>query len=137
MNNIILLVEDNQDDAQLAIRALQKSKLANEIVHVEDGQEALDYLNNPDNPVPRLILLDLKMPRVNGLEVIQVLKQDKDKKVIPIVMMTSSNEEPDVLRAYELGVNSYIVKPVDFRQFADAVGQVGMFWLVLNQPSPK
>ena len=130
----ILLVEDNPDDAGMTIRTLKKNNLANHILHLEDGQEALDYLFNEENKMPRLILLDLKMPRVDGIEVLRKLKADEKKRVIPVVVLTSSKEERDIIEAYKLGVNAYIVKPVDFDQFVKAVTQVGLFWLVLNQP---
>jgi two-component system response regulator len=129
----ILLIEDNPDDANLAIRALKKNNLANHLLHLEDGQKALDYIFNEDNAMPRLILLDLKMPKVDGLEVLKKLKADEKKKLIPIVMLTSSKEESDIVRSYQLGVNAYIVKPVDFDQFVRAVTDLGLFWLVLNQ----
>lgn len=130
----ILLVEDSVDDAELAIRALKKNNLANHLLHLEDGQEALDYLFNDSNNMPRLILLDLKMPKVNGIEVLRKLKSDEKRKVIPVVMLTSSKEESDIVKSYKLGANAYIVKPVDFDQFVKAVSEIGLFWLVLNQP---
>lgn len=129
----ILLVEDNAQDAELAIRALKKNNLANHLLHLEDGQEALDFLFNEKNEMPKLILLDLKMPRVDGLEVLKALKSDQRRRLIPVVVMTSSKEERDIVDSYKLGVNAYIVKPVDFDQFVHAVTQVGLFWLVLNQ----
>jgi two-component system response regulator len=129
----ILLVEDNLQDAELAIRALKKSNLANHLLHLEDGQEALDFLFDKKNEMPRLILLDLKMPRVDGLEVLRILKTDEKKRLIPVVMLTSSKEEKDIIESYNLGVNAYIVKPVDCDQFVKAVTQVGLFWLVLNE----
>lgn len=136
MGNVteILLVEDNPHDAELAIRALKKNNLANNLVHLEDGQEALDYLYNENNEMPRLILMDVKMPRVDGIEVLRRLKADEKKKIIPIVMLTSSKEDKDIIEAYNLGVNAYIVKPVDFDQFVKAVAQLGFFWMILNQP---
>lgn len=136
MSNVveILLVEDNHNDAELAIRALKKSNLANHLLHVEDGQEALDFIFGENNSMPRLILLDLKMPRVDGLEVLRKLKSDEKKRLIPVVVLTSSKEESDIVESYHLGVNAYIVKPVDFDQFVKAVIQVGLFWVVLNQP---
>jgi|SRR5688572_27651758 len=130
----ILLIEDNPNDAELTIRALKKNNLANNLKHLEDGQEALDYIFNDQNVMPKLILLDLKMPRVDGIEVLRRLKSDDQKKVIPIVVLTSSKEERDIVESYKLGVNAYIVKPVDFEQFVHAVAQVGLFWLILNQP---
>ncbi len=129
----ILLVEDNPDDANLAIRALKKNNLANHLLHLEDGQQALDYIFNDENSMPRLILLDLKMPKVDGIEVLKKLKADERKKLIPVVMLTSSKEESDIVKTYQLGVNAYIVKPVDFDQFVKAVTDLGLFWLVLNQ----
>lgn len=129
----ILLVEDNPDDAELAIRALRKSNLANHLLHLQDGQEALDYLFNDLNNKPKLVLLDLKMPKVDGIEVLRKLKGDERTRTIPVVMLTSSKEERDIVETYKLGVNAYIVKPLDFEQFGKAVGQLGLFWLVLNQ----
>jgi two-component system response regulator len=138
MGNVaeILLVEDNPNDAELAIRALKKNNLANNLVHLEDGQEALDYLYDENNEMPKLILMDVKMPRVDGIEVLRKLKSDEKRKTIPIVMLTSSKEDKDIIDAYNLGVNAYIVKPVDFDQFVKAVTQLGFFWMILNQP-PK
>lgn len=130
----ILLVEDSIDDAELAIRALRKNNLANHLVHVKDGQEALDFLFDENNMLPRIILLDLKMPRVDGIQVIRILKADEKRKVIPIIMLTSSKEERDIIETYQLGVNAYIVKPVDFDNFVNTVTQLGLFWLVHNQP---
>lgn len=132
----ILLVEDNPDDAGLTIRALKKHNLANKLLHLEDGQEALDFLFSDKNEMPRLVLLDLKMPRVDGIDVLRRLKNDERRKVIPVVVLTSSKEEKDIVESYQLGVNAYIVKPVDFDQFAKAVADLGLFWMVLNQP-PK
>jgi len=129
----ILLVEDNPDDAELTIRSLKKNNLANNLIHLEDGQEALDFLFNEGNGNPRLILLDIKMPRVDGIEVLRRLKADQRKRTIPVVVMTSSKEESDIIEAYQLGVNAYVVKPVDFEQFAKAVAETGLFWMVLNQ----
>jgi len=130
----ILLVEDNMNDAELTIRALKKNNLANHLLHLQDGEEALDYLYKEDSDTPRLILLDLKMPKVDGLEVLKKLKGDITKKHIPIVVLTSSKEERDIVESYQLGVNAYIVKPVEFNKFIDAISQIGLFWLVLNQP---
>lgn len=136
MGNVaeILLVEDNPNDAELAIRALKKNNLANNLVHLEDGQEALDYLYDEKNEMPKLILMDVKMPRVDGIEVLRKLKSDEKRRVIPVVMLTSSKEDKDIIEAYNLGVNAYIVKPVDFDQFVKAVTQLGFFWMILNQP---
>jgi len=130
----ILLVEDNAEDADLAMRALKKNNLIRNITHVDDGQEALDFLFNDSNEMPHLILLDLKMPRVDGIEVLRKLKADAKKKVIPVVMLTSSNEEKDIIESYKLHVNAYIVKPVDFAQFTKAVTDIGLFWTTLNRP---
>lgn len=139
MKNIveILLIEDNPDDAGLTIRTLKKNNLGNHLIHLEDGQDALDFLFNEENRMPKLILLDLKMPRVDGIEVLRKLKSDEKKRSIPVVVLTSSKEEKDIVEAYKLGVNAYIVKPVDFDQFVKAVTQVGLFWVVLNQPPAK
>lgn len=130
----ILLVEDNENDAELTIRTLRKNNLANHLLRLEDGEEALEYLFNTSNNNPKLILLDLKMPKVDGLEVLKQLKGDPQKKSIPVVVLTSSKEERDIIDSYKLGVNAYIVKPVEFDKFIEAVSQVGLFWLVLNQP---
>jgi len=130
----ILLVEDNPNDAELTIRALKKNNLANSLVHLEDGEEALDFLYDEQNEMPKLILLDLKMPKIDGIDVLRKLKSDEQKRIIPIVVLTSSKEERDIVESYKLGVNAYIVKPVDFDQFVKAVSQIGFFWLILNQP---
>ncbi|OGU69866.1 MAG: two-component system response regulator [Stygiobacter sp. RIFOXYC12_FULL_38_8] len=136
----ILLVEDNLSDAELAIRSLKKSKLANKIIHVKDGKEALDFIaakndyssRNVEN-VPNVVLLDLKLPKVDGLEVLKILKADERTKAIPVVVLTSSKEERDIVESYRLGVNSYIVKPVDFDKFSEAVIEIGHYWVLLNQ----
>ncbi len=135
----ILLVEDNPDDAELTIRALKKNGIANNIVHLRDGAEALDFIfcegqfsARDRNNRPRLILLDLKMPKVNGLEVLERLKKDPHTSGIPIVVLTSSKEDPDVASCYKLGVNSYIVKPVGFENFTQSIAQLGVYWLLLN-----
>jgi two-component system, response regulator len=133
----ILLVEDNEDDAGLTIRALKKHKLANDLLHLKDGAEAIEFLFSGNNNNPKLILLDIKMPKVNGIEVLQKLKSDPEKKAIPVVVLTSSKEERDIIESYRLGVNAYIVKPVNFEKFLDAVAEIGHFWLVLNQPPSK
>lgn len=132
----ILLVEDNPDDAELTIRTLRNSNLGNHLLHLHDGQEALDFLQDEQNTPPKLILLDLKMPKVDGLDVLKIIKSDEKLKVIPVVLLTSSKEERDILQSYQLGVNSYIVKPVNLDQFIKAVTDVGLFWLVLNEPPP-
>ena len=134
MENEILLVKDNDNDAELAIRALKKSNLANRIIRLEDGQQAIDYVHDEKNSMPRLILLDLKMPKVDGLDVLRELKSNEKTRSIPIVVMTSSKLDNDIVKSYDLGVNAYIVKPVNFDQFSKAVNEVGLFWLVLNQP---
>lgn len=133
----ILLIEDNPDDAELAIRALKKKNLANNLLHISDSEKALEYLfADGNNNYPKLILLDLKMPKVDGIQVLKRIKGDPNKKVIPVVMLTSSKEEKDIVESYNLGVNAYIVKPVQFDKFLEAVDQLGMFWLLVNQP-PK
>lgn len=129
----ILLVEDNPDDAALTIRTLKKNNLANRMRHLEDGQEALDFLYDSSNPKPKLILLDLKMPRVDGIEVLRKIKSDPTKRNIPVVVLTSSREDRDIVESYNLGVNGYVVKPVDFDRFVQAVTDLGLFWLILNQ----
>jgi CheY-like chemotaxis protein len=136
----ILIVEDNPDDAELAIRALKKSRLANHVIHLIDGAEALDFLFGSGqytgrniNNLPKVILLDLKMPKVNGLEVLQRIKSDPLTKTIPVVILTSSAEDPDIKKSYELGANSYIVKPVEFNNFAKIISDLGMYWLVINK----
>lgn len=130
----ILLVEDNPDDADMVIRALKKNNLTSRLLHLEDGKEALDFLYDEENSMPRVILLDLKMPRVDGIEVLRKLKGDEKRRVIPVVMLTSSKEERDIVESYRLGANAYIVKPVDFEKFTSAITQLGLFWLFLNQP---
>jgi two-component system, response regulator len=136
MTNVIeiLLVEDNPDDAEMTIRTLKKNNLANNLLHLVDGQEALDFLYSDINALPKLILLDIKMPKIDGIEVLHRIKNDDRLKLIPVVVLTSSNQESDIIESYKLGVNAYIVKPVDFDQFVKAVTELGMFWLVLNKP---
>ncbi|HMF60966.1 MAG TPA: response regulator [Vicinamibacterales bacterium] len=136
-HSFIALVEDNADDEALTMRALKKHSIANEIVVLRDGVEALEYLLAPDRPLPQLVLLDLNLPRINGLEVLQRLREEPRTKLLPIVILTSSNEERDLIEGYRLGVNSYVRKPVDFIQFSDAVRQLGLYWLVLNQTPPR
>jgi two-component system, response regulator len=136
-NNIveILLVEDNPDDAGLTIRALKKYNLANHLLHLHDGEEALKFIFNGNlTSIPKIILLDLKMPKVDGIEVLRKIKSDEQKKIIPVVVLTSSKEERDIVESYKLGVNAYIVKPVDFDKFVKAISEIGFFWLLLNQP---
>ncbi len=130
----ILLVEDNANDAELTLRALKQRNLANQVHVCRDGAEAMDFFSKGGGPVPKVVLLDLKLPKVDGLEVLRRLKGDAHTKAIPIVVLTSSREEPDIERAYALGANSYIVKPVDFEAFARAVSDVGLYWLLLNHP---
>jgi two-component system response regulator len=137
----ILLVEDNPHDAELALRALKKHNLANHVVWVKDGAEAIDYIfpaegddSGKISHKPRVILLDLKLPKVDGVEVLRRLKGDERTRLIPVVVLTSSLEENDIVESYRLGVNSYIVKPVDFANFSNAVAQMGMYWLLLNLP---
>ena len=138
----ILLVEDNPNDLELTLIALAKSQLANEVVVVRDGAEALDYLHRRgefrERAVgnPAVILLDLKLPKVDGLEVLKEIRDSELLKSIPVVMLTSSKEEQDVVRSYELGVNAYVVKPVDFTEFVRAIADLGIFWAVLNEPPP-
>ena len=137
----VLLVEDNIHDAEMTIRALRKVNLANNLVHVKDGEEALDFIfakgkfsDRQQTDLPKVILLDIKMPKVDGIEVLRQLKSRESSKTIPVVIMTSSKEEQDIINSYQLGVNSYVVKPVDFEGFARAVSQLGMYWLLTNQP---
>lgn len=137
----ILLVEDNMSDAELTIRALKKNNLANKLTHVKDGAEALDFIfaqgeysyRERDN-VPSVIVLDLKMPKVNGIEVLRRIKSDEHTKRIPVVVLTSSKEDPDIQECYRLGVNSYVVKPVEFDDFIKAISNLGLYWMILNQP---
>lgn len=140
----VLLVEDNLLDAELTIRALKKRNLSNKLVHVMDGQEALDYLfgtgKHEGRDVslrPRVMLLDLKLPKVDGIEVLRRVRNDPSTKTLPVVVLTSSCEQRDVVESYNLGANSYIVKPVEFEKFAQAVSDLGLYWLLLNQPPPK
>lgn len=138
----ILLAEDSPRDAEMVIEALDQYKLANEVVHVRDGAEALDYLfargayAARPNGLPAVVLLDLKMPKVDGLEVLRQIRAERDLKYLPVVVMTSSREEQDLVRSYELGVNGYVVKPVDFHEFVEAVRMVGGYWAMVNEPPP-
>ena len=141
---IILLVEDSPDDVLLTLRALKKNNILNEVVVVSDGVEALDYLfgagayaDRDTKILPQLVLLDLKLPKIEGLEVLRRLRDDVRTKLLPVVVLTSSDEELDIVASYKLGANSYIRKPVDFRQFTEAVQQLGLYWLVLNQGPPE
>ena len=140
---VILLVEDNPDDEDLTLRALKKANVRNEVVVAHDGVEALDYLFGTGNNVgrdtsvvPQIVLLDLKLPRIDGLEVLKRLRADERTKLLPVVILTSSKEEQDLINGYSLGANSYIRKPVDFEQFSEAVRQLGLYWLLLNEAPP-
>jgi DNA-binding response OmpR family regulator len=134
---LIVIVEDNPDDEALTLRALKKQNLANDIVVLRDGVEALDFLLAPDKPLPSLLLLDLKLPKIDGLQILQRLRSETRTQLLPIVVLTSSDEERDVVDGYRLGANSYIRKPVDFNQFTEAVRHLGLYWLVLNQAPPR
>jgi two-component system response regulator len=141
--NEILLVEDNPDDVELTLRAFRRSNIANEVVVVRDGVEALEYLfatgryaDRDVDALPQVVLLDLKLPRLNGLEVLEQLRAHAKTKLLPVVILTSSTEERDLVKGYTLGANSYIRKPVDFEHFADSVKQLGLYWLLLNQRAP-
>src|SRR5262245_4081547 len=140
---VILLVEDNADDLELTLRAFKKSRLMNKVVIARDGVEALDYLfaTGPHSgrdtaDVPHLVLLDLNLPRIDGLEVLRRMRQDPRTRLVPVVVLTSSDEERDVVQSYKLGANSYVRKPVDFAQFLDAARQLELYWLVLNRRAP-
>lgn len=137
----ILLVEDNASDAEMTIRALKKNNLANSLLHLKDGAQALDFIFGEGEyegkngiQKPKVILLDLKMPKVNGIEVLRRLKGDERTKKIPVVVLTSSKEDPDIIQCYDLGVNSYVVKPVEFDAFHQAISDLGLYWMIVNQP---
>ena|ERR1041384_6262820 len=139
----ILLVEDNPDDEVLTLHALRKSRIGNKVVVAHDGAEALDFLfcknafaDRDPHDMPQLVLLDIKLPKIDGLEVLQRIRADPRTQLLPVVMLTSSKEQQDLLKAYKGGANSYMRKPVDFNQFVDAVGQLGLYWLVLNEAPP-
>jgi two-component system response regulator len=144
LKGTILLVEDNPDDVELTLRAFQKNNIANEVMVARDGVEALDYLfargaHADRDPArsPSVVLLDLKLPRIDGLEVLGQIRRDERTKLLPVVILTSSKEEQDLIKGYALGANSYIRKPVDFAQFMEAVRQLGLYWLVLNESPPR
>jgi len=141
---IIVLVEDNPNDEALTLRALKKNNIANDILVARDGVEALDFVfgrgahaKRDMDQIISVVLLDLKLPKVDGLEVLRTLRENKDTRLLPVVVLTSSKEEQDMIQSYSLGANSYIRKPVDFAQFVDAVRQLGLYWLVLNESPPK
>jgi two-component system response regulator len=143
MNDTILLVEDNSSDEELTLRALRKANISNKVVVARDGAAALDYLfargayaSRDPNEVPQVVLLDLNLPKLSGLDVLRAIRADERTRVLAVVILTSSKEDRDLVSGYELGANSYIVKPVDFTQFAEAVRQLGLYWLVLNQRPP-
>lgn len=143
-NKIILLVEDNPDDEKLTLRALQKNNVSNEVVVARNGVEALEYLfgtgphaNRDLGIMPQVVLLDLKLPKLDGLEVLRRIRADERTELLPVVILTSSNEEHDLSKGYGLGANSYVRKPVDFTQFIEAARQLGLYWLVLNEPPPR
>lgn len=136
-SKIVLLIEDNPSDVELTKRAFKKNRISNEIVVMEDGQDALDYLLNSSNPLeqlPALTLLDLKLPRIDGLEVLHRIRSDSRTRRMPVVVLTSSREEQDIAAAYDNGANSYIRKPVDFKQFTESIRTLGAYWLILNEP---
>ena len=139
----ILLVEDNENDIMLTLSALKENNLANDVQVLRDGEEALDYLFRRGKykellpGKPAVILLDLKMPKIDGLEVLQVIKSDKKLRTIPVVVLTSSNIESDLIKSYEFGANAYVVKPVDFQEFVRAIKELGVFWAILNEPPPR
>jgi two-component system response regulator len=142
-DKIILLVEDNPDDVALTLRALKKNHIVNEVVVARDGEEALEYLTATGRHagravavLPQVILLDLKLPKLGGLEVLRAIRANPQTRLLPVVVLTSSSEEPDIIASYDLGANSYIRKPVDFNQFLEAVRQLGLYWLLLNQAPP-
>jgi CheY-like chemotaxis protein len=142
-NKIILLVEDNPDDVELTLRAFNKNDISNKVIVVENGSEALDYLfgkgiykERKITDLPTLIMLDLKLPQINGLEVLKVIRQNEITKLLPVVILTSSSQEKDIAESYKLGANSYIRKPVDFKEFSEVVKLLGLYWLLWNEPPP-
>lgn len=138
----IILIEDNPKDIELTLVALEKSKLANEVIVLRDGEEAIEYLNchgryeKREKGNPAVVLLDIKLPKVDGLQVLETIKNCEDLRAVPVVMLTSSREEPDLQKSYSLGVNAYVVKPVQFHDFVQAVQELGVFWAVVNEPPP-
>ena len=143
-DGVILLVEDNQDDVDLTLRAFKRNNIGNEVVVARDGVEAMDYLfatggytERDTSVMPQVVLLDLKLPKVDGLEVLRRVRSDERTKLLPVVVLTSSKEQQDLVESYSLGANSYVRKPVDFNQFVEAVRQLGLYWLVLNEPPPR
>jgi CheY-like chemotaxis protein len=137
----IILIEDNQFEAELTIKSLEKYHLANKLIHFDDGEEALEFIfsdgkykERKDMPPPKLILLDLKLPKVDGLQILKAIKSNPNTKPIPVVVLTSSQEEKDMVESYQLGANSYLVKPVDFDSFSKAIAELGFYWILLNQP---
>ena len=144
MEKIIMLVEDNPDDEELTLRALRKANIANDVFVARDGQEALDFLfstgkhaGRDPSILPTVVLLDLKLPKLNGIDVLQRMRADPRTKLIPVVVLTSSSEDEDMLKSYQSGENSYVRKPIEFSAFADAVTQLGMYWMLLNQSPPS
>ena len=144
VEDVILLVEDNRDDVELTLRAFKRNNIKNEIVVVHDGVEALDYLfgtgayaERDASILPRVVLLDLKLPKIDGLEVLKRIRQDERTKLLPVVILTTSGEEQDIVSSYELNANSYVRKPVDFVKFSEAVRQLGLYWLLLNECPPR
>jgi two-component system response regulator len=144
LDRVIVLVEDNPNDEELTLRAFRKSNIVNRVVVVRDGAEALDYFfargghaNRSPHEIAQVVLLDLKLPKIDGLDVLRALRADPRTRLIPIVVLTSSAEEQDLVRSYGLGANSYVRKPVDFTQFVEAVRQLGLYWLVINQAAPR
>ena len=135
-NKAILLVEDHPDDEELTMRALKKNNIKNEVVVARDGVEALEYLFGT-GAMPQIILLDLKLPKIDGLEVLRRLRADERTKFLPVVVLTSSKEEQDIVKSYQLGANSYVRKPVDFQEFSQAVQNLGLYWLILNEAAPE
>jgi two-component system, response regulator len=143
-DSVILLVEDSRSDEALTMRALRRSNVLNEVVVARDGPEALDYLfargafsDRDASDVPQLVLLDLNLPQLGGLDVLRIIREDPRTKLLPVVILTSSKQDKDLIAGYSLGANSYVVKPVDFAQFSEAVRQLGLYWLLVNQPPPR